>query len=124
MAVLYQKKILQEQFHSTVVGMSLKNHPEEEDSRDYEADASNMAIKELEFIIKAATHVLGSLQNGKTFEPWVASKITLANDYLSTVAQYIGDEEECECGDEDEEIFGGDNIVADTGRGTCDGTMA
>jgi len=128
MAALYQKTILQEHFPVMVVGTndntSNTNVSAETETNDYETDASEMAIKELESIIKAATHVLGALQNGNSFEPWVASKITLANDYLNTVAQYIGDEDQCDCGDEDEQVFGGDNITFDTGRGTADSTMA
>jgi hypothetical protein len=116
LAALYQKNFLKEhQFPMIVV--------DTKDEDDYTSGASDMAKDQLEFIIKSATHILANLNNGETFEPWVASKITLANDYLSTVAQVIGGEEMDE-EDEEEEINGGGLVTPDTCRATGDGTMA
>lgn len=117
LAAIYQKKFLAEQFPMIVVDT-------QEDEDDYASEARDMAKGQLEYIIKAAEHILGCLENGKDFEPWVASKITLANDYLGTVAQVLGNEEEIDDEDEEEEILGGGMVTPDTCRATGDGTMA
>ena len=119
LANLYQRKYLKEHQLPVIVVDS----GEEDNDEDYASESLEMAKSQIQYIIKAASHILGCLENGKSFEPWVASKITLANDYLSTVAQYIGDEETDE-EDEEEEILGGGMVTPDTCRATGDGTMA
>lgn len=116
LAALYEKNFVKEHQLPLIV-------VDTEDEEDYSEGASDMAKDQLEFIIRSATHILASLNNGETFEPWVASKITLANDYLSTVAQVIGGEEMDE-EDQEEEIHSGGLVTPDTCRATGDGTMA
>jgi hypothetical protein len=55
---------------------------------DYEKEASEMAESDLESILDNVTKILNQLKNSK-IEPWVASKITLAADYINTVQERI-----------------------------------
>ena len=48
-----------------------------------------MAKAQIESIINNAQQIVASLHSVHTIEPWVASKITLANDYINTVAEQL-----------------------------------
>jgi hypothetical protein len=117
MASVYQKQILNE--NTMPVAIIQTQEPE---SESYEQEAVEMSVSELESLIKSTVLVLSVIRQGSSIEPWMASKITLASDYINSVAQAISSEQEeddeCECS-------GGDlPFQADTTRGTGDGTMA
>lgn len=52
-------------------------------------DAVTMARSQVETIINNAQHVMELLQSTTDIEPWVASKLTLAEDYINTVAEQL-----------------------------------
>ena len=118
MASVYQKQVLNEIAMPIAIVQT-----EEPNSENYEQEAVKMSAGELETLIKSSILVLSTLKQGGSIEPWMASKITLASDYITSVAEVISsnqenDEDECECS-------GGDlPFQSDTTRGTGDGTMA
>lgn len=52
-------------------------------------DAITMARSQVETIINNAKHIMQSLQGATSIESWVASKLTLAEDYINTVAEQL-----------------------------------
>jgi hypothetical protein len=124
MASVYQKQIINE---STMpIAIVQTQSSEDSTSRDYEQEAMDMAVGELETLLHGAEHVLDCIKNGMPIEPWMASKITLASDYISSVTQVLLKHKQDAIEDEEEEEeTGGDfPFQADTCRGTGDGTMA
>lgn len=126
MASLYEKKIVLEHNLPIIIQQdtpAVEVQTELED--DYSSEAVDMAKSELEFLVKASQHILNCLNNGATFQPWMASKITLANDYLNSVAQVVDHEQkENEEENEEDECSCGGMDTPDTLRATGDGTMA
>lgn len=59
-----------------------------DDVSEYEKEASEMAESDLESILENVTKILNDLKKSK-IEPWVASKITLAADYINTVQERL-----------------------------------
>ena len=50
--------------------------------------ARDMALAQIENILRNATNLMSDIRTGIDVEPWVAEKITLANDYLNTVVEW------------------------------------
>jgi hypothetical protein len=59
-----------------------------------ESDACEMAKSDLRAIISDATKILNILNTNVKMEPWVASKITLASDYLNSSEKWLSHEGE------------------------------
>lgn len=74
----------------TSVAPGAENNEEEA----YSDEATDMAKRQLLNIANRAVEMFEKLHNGGKLEPWVASKITLAEDYLITTSDYVayGDE--------------------------------
>jgi len=81
----------------TAVGMKMKNgkkvpncvpvkEAKEKTEYDYEGD---MARGQLQSIINNAQRVHDMLKDNDNLPEWVQSKITLAEDYISTVSNYL-----------------------------------
>lgn len=68
---------------SVTMGIEMPN-----DASEYENEASEMAESDLESILENVTKILNDLKTSK-IEPWVASKITLAADYINTVQERL-----------------------------------
>lgn len=54
-----------------------------------ESESVEMALTQLLVSANSALEIIKQLQQGKELEAWSASKITLAGDYLQTVADYM-----------------------------------
>ena len=79
-----------------------------------------MALSELRAIADKAMMLAGMITEDTELEPWVASKITRAADYMNSVANhamYYGLETEEEEGEEDEDMEAGEygRVYAGTG---------
>ena len=58
-----------------------------------------MALADLMAIKKQVEIMMQQLQDAETIPGWVQSKITIANQYITDVAQFMDYEsQECECG--------------------------
>ena len=73
---------------------------------DYEGD---MAISQLKSIMRNAANMINMLEPNSNLPEWVQSKITLAEDYITTVNNYMtdvmGDEDDDEEDDELEDAL-------------------
>ena len=65
----------------------MQQEPEETEAN--ETEAFEMAESDIEALIRDATSILGELKTCGNVEPWVASKITLASDYIDTVHKWM-----------------------------------
>ncbi len=72
-------------FATTTVGVVTPDNS----SMNYQSDASEMAETELKSAFKSIQEIFKELTTSGEIEPWVASKITLATDYLNTVEKWI-----------------------------------
>ena len=72
-------------FATTTVGVTTPDNS----SRNYQSDASEMAETELKSAFESIQKIFNELTSSGEIEPWVASKITLATDYLNTVEKWI-----------------------------------
>jgi hypothetical protein len=70
----------------TVAKQKLATEAKEKTEYDYEGD---MARGQLQSIISNAQRVHDMLEDDTNIAEWVQSKITLAEDYISTVANYM-----------------------------------
>lgn len=70
----------------SVVGV---DSPDTNSNRSYESDAAVMAETDMKSIAKNAHDILNELEQSGEIEPWVASKITIARDYIETVLNWI-----------------------------------
>lgn len=59
----------------------------------YEDQAKSMAISDLKDAVGNISKILNELRSSKKMEAWVAEKITLAADYLSTVESWVENKE-------------------------------
>jgi hypothetical protein len=75
------------------MGLKPKNKKlkEEKDEREYDYEG-DMAKSQLKSIIMNAQAVHDMLEENTNLSEWVQSKITLAEDYMSTVANYMKSE--------------------------------
>lgn len=60
-----------------------ENHSPEGD------DEGRMALYQLKSMRDKIDHMIGMIENNDQFEGWVQSKITLADDYITTIADYL-----------------------------------
>jgi len=65
-----------------------------EDHHKEASDESQMARIQLKSIMADAAAILQGLDNAEQLDAWVQSKLTIAEDYLSTVKKYLQYEEE------------------------------
>jgi len=66
-------------------------------NEDYHKEASDeaaMAKVQLKSIMKDATEILQGLESSEQLDAWVQSKLSVAEDYLSTIRKYMEFEEE------------------------------
>ena len=63
-----------------------------------EMQEMKMAMADLHAILKQSEQIMQQLQNMETIPGWVQSKITVANQYLTDVSQYIDFEAQGNCG--------------------------
>jgi hypothetical protein len=68
------------------------NMPDSNATKDYGSEAVEMASSEVKSVIKNALNVLAELQKSSDVEPWVAAKVTLATDYIQTVADWLSNQ--------------------------------
>jgi hypothetical protein len=75
------------------------------DDEHHEVDMEEveMAVSDLGKLSKLAHKLLHMLEDQESLEGWVAAKITKAADYISSVYDYINDEDGESCGCSDEE---------------------
>ena len=66
---------------------------EENDPREYDYEG-DMARSDLRSIIDNAKEIHDMLEDNTNLAEWVQSKITLAEDYISTVRNYMKSENE------------------------------
>jgi hypothetical protein len=89
-----QKEIQSEKWDDTRDGWEGKQDIEEvkkvvendEEGDDYNAD---MAIAQLKIVVEKANDLLSMLTLDTELETWVQSKITMAEDYITTVRDYV-----------------------------------
>ena len=80
----------EKEFHSKLdklVHKTFGKSPEEEKNEGGETDAE-MAVDQIETMVKRAQELISKLQGKSDLEPWVQSLITKAEDYISTVSDY------------------------------------
>jgi hypothetical protein len=58
-------------------------------NEDHGCDAKEMAASQIESIMQNAKSVYQAIQIVDHLEPWVAEKITLANDYINTIQEWL-----------------------------------
>jgi predicted thioesterase len=90
-------------------GWKTVSEAKEKSEYDYEGD---MARGQLQSIVNNAQRVHDMLEDNDNLPEWVQSKITLAEDYISTVANYMMSEVD-ESVDLDEEMQVGDKVNFD-----------
>lgn len=56
---------------------------------DYQAEAENMINSQLHSLSTNTERLKSLVANFDELEPWVQSKITLAEDYISTITHYL-----------------------------------
>jgi len=95
-----------------------ENHSPEGD------DEGRMALYQLKSMRDKIDHMIGMIQNNDQFEGWVQSKITLADDYITTISDYLENLKKEEDQSEDSEPRGSDDMsddaeaLASAGHGT------
>jgi hypothetical protein len=81
---------------------------EAKDPREYDYEG-DMAISQLKSIMRNAENMINMLEPNSNLPEWVQSKITLAEDYITTVNNYMtdvmGDEDDDEEDDELEDAL-------------------
>ena len=80
----------EKEFHSKLdklVHKTFGKSPEEEKNEGGETDAE-MAVDQMETMVKRAQELITKLRGKSDLEPWVQSLITKAEDYISTVSDY------------------------------------
>ena len=83
---------LSEAYETKVVSVKPVAHTIMQDDGAYdnnESDASEMAQSDVKSILHDAAKILNDLQASSKMEPWVASKITLAADYLNSAQKWL-----------------------------------
>lgn len=60
-----------------------------EHNDDYQAEAENMINSQLHSLSTNTERLKSLVANFDELEPWVQSKITLAEDYISTITHYL-----------------------------------
>ena len=58
-------------------------------NNDYQAEAENMINSQLHSLSTNTERLKSLVANFDELEPWVQSKITLAEDYISTITHYL-----------------------------------
>ena len=58
-------------------------------SEDDEREEMEMAMTQLKSLVEKATEAMSLIKTGKPLEPWVQSKITMADDYITTIRDYM-----------------------------------
>ena len=95
-----------------------ENHSPEGD------DEGRMALYQLKSMRDKIDRMIGMIQNNDQFEGWVQSKITLADDYITTISDYLENLKKEEDQSEDSEPRGSDDMsddaeaLASAGHGT------
>ena len=56
--------------------------PKDSDYSKHSKQARDMALAQVENILRNATNLMSDIRAGVDIEPWVAEKLTLANDYI------------------------------------------
>jgi hypothetical protein len=84
-----------------------ENHSPEGD------DEGRMALYQLKSMRDKIDHMIGMIQNNDQFEGWVQSKITLADDYITTISDYLENLKKEEDQSEDSEPRGSDDMSDD-----------
>jgi len=84
-----------------------ENHSPEGD------DEGRMALYQLKSMRDKIDHMIGMIQNNDQFEGWVQSKITLADDYITTISDYLENLKKEEDRSEDSEPRGSDDMSDD-----------
>ena len=79
--------------HLAKQGMAKGLAKEENDPREYDYEG-DMARSDLRSIINNAKEIHDMLEDNTNLAEWVQSKITLAEDYISTVRNYMKSENE------------------------------
>lgn len=72
----------------------LLNEVSGSDHDDYDEYRGQMARVQLKSIVEKATGMLQDIQDDTQLEAWVESKITLAEDYIQTVYDYLKHKED------------------------------
>ena len=79
------KAIIQEEYALVKSQIS----QQEEDYFEYSDEEGKMAKRQLENIIECSQQLMSMLGDKTQLESWVQSKITKAEDYISTVKHYL-----------------------------------
>ena len=70
--------------------IAIKNDEDADDEfQKNSKQARDMACSQIENILRNATNLMSDLRTGVEVEPWVSEKITLANDYIKTVVEWL-----------------------------------
>lgn len=87
-----RKKYGKEKFQKAAAeGKKLKEAKEDKDEREYGYEGE-MAISQIKSIMNHASMLMKMLKPDTDMPEWVQSKITLANDYIQTAADYFATE--------------------------------
>ena len=107
----------------SVAKQKLATEAKEKTEYDYEGD---MARGQLQSIINNAQRVHDMLEDNDNLPEWVQSKITLAEDYISTIANYMMSEldEAKEMGDDPTGDVAQPNLTVKKGKTTASGPVA
>lgn len=63
--------------------------PENQVSDEHEAESENMINSQLHSLATNTERLKSLVAQFEVLEPWVQSKLTLAEDYISTIAHYL-----------------------------------
>lgn len=55
----------------------------------YKDEAKSMALSQVENILRNATDIMGEINAGGEIHPWISSKLTIADDYITSVHRYL-----------------------------------
>lgn len=83
-------KYLQEAYEKIVqVAMAEPVVQVPQPQEDHGCDSKEMAQSNIESISRNIQSIYANIHTVERIEPWVAEKITLANDYLNTVQEWL-----------------------------------
>lgn len=91
------KRVTESQWDENRDGWEGKSIVENDEDGDYNA---GMAITQLRTIVEKANDMLSMLTPETELETWVQSKITMADDYITTVRDYMKHEGDKKIGEE------------------------
>ena len=75
----------------------------DEHHHEIDMEEVEMAVSDLGKLSKLSHKLLHMLKDQESLDGWVAAKITKATDYISSVYDYMNDEDSCGCSDQSDD---------------------